>query len=368
MHSGKRKAERAGEGHGGEQKKTDLGGGGGGWGGEKKKTDLGGGGGGGGGECAAEKAVQPTVLPCRAAFTIAMVTVKWTGRICQFVCIKYTDGRSLKVKVRKSGTVADLRAAVAARTEVAATTLALFVTGRDGEELRDNQPLVDVVGRNAGEGAGTVFALTQDAHWTCAACFCANGRSAAACTDCQLPRPSTKGQTAELQAAAEAGRLEGVLALVAAAAPLDAPGAFGETALHNASSAGHAAIAEALLAAGADPHAKSAFGETALHIGSRHGHAAIAEALLAAGADPNAALSDGRTALHFACTEGHPAVVEALLAAGARKDATSSPLCSHRTPLSLAIREGHLAVVQALLAAGADVQAKNSHGDTALHS
>ena len=53
---------------------------------------------------------------------------------------------------QRLGSVADLRAAVAARTEVAATTVALFVTGRDGEELRDNQRLVDVVGRNAGRG------------------------------------------------------------------------------------------------------------------------------------------------------------------------------------------------------------------------
>ena len=214
----------------------------------------------GGGECAAEKAVQPTVLPCRAAFTIAMVKVKWTGRICQFVCIKYMDGRSLKVKVPRLGSVADLRAAVAARTEVAATTVGLFVTGRDGEELRDNQPLVDVVGRNAGATQAPPSRFGRDACWTCTACFCTNGRSVAACVDCQLPRPSTEGQSAELRAAA-AGSLEDVLALVAAAAPLDAPGGQTVGEPHSTSPVrrGTLAVAEALLAAGADKDAKSAW-------------------------------------------------------------------------------------------------------------
>ena len=112
-----------------------------------------------------------------AVFAFSHALAKFRALLLMPVCIKYMDGRSLALKVPRLGSVSDLRAAVAARTEVAATTVGLFVTGRDGEELRDNQLLVDVVGRNAGAHAGTAFALGRDACWTCTACFCTNGRS-----------------------------------------------------------------------------------------------------------------------------------------------------------------------------------------------
>ena len=97
-----------------------------------------------------------------AIFTFSYALAKFRALLIMPVCIKYMDGRSIKVNVPRLGSVVDLRAAIAARTEVAATTVGLFVTGRDGEELRDNQRLVDVVGRNAGPRAGTAFARARE--------------------------------------------------------------------------------------------------------------------------------------------------------------------------------------------------------------
>ena len=301
-----------------------------------------------------------------AVFTFAHALAKFRALLLMPVCIKYMDGRSLALKVPRLGSVSDLRAAVAARTEVAATTVGLFVTGRDGEELRDNQLLVDVVGRNAGANAGTAFALGRDACWTCTACFCTSGRSVEACVDCQLPRPSTEDQSAELRAAAEAGSLEDVLALVAAAAPVDAPEAGGHrrTALFIASQRGHLAVAEALLAAGADKDTAKDNGVTALFIASQNGHLAVVQALLAAGADKDTANDNGATALVIASQQGHLAVAEALLAAGAEKEAKAQ---GGFTALYVASEQGHLAVAQALLAAGADKDAAMDNGTTALY-
>jgi ankyrin repeat protein len=308
---------------------------------------------------------SPHIPSTGAIFMVLFAIAKFKELLRMPVCIKFMDGRSITVKVPRRGSVADLRAAVAARAEVAATTLGLFVTGDDGEELRGNQRLVDVVGRNG----GTAFALPgRDACWTCAECFyCRNDRSAMACGDCQLPRPSTGKQSAKLRAAARAGRLEGdkgVLALLSAAVPLDAT-FNSNSALTIACQAGHAGVAAALMAAGADYNEMQTTDWTLLHGASEAGHLAVVQALLAAGADKEAREWGGCTALHVASLYGNLAVVAALLDAGADKDATAA---GGDTALHLASRQGHLAVVEALLDAGADKDATAAGGDTALHA
>ena len=132
-------------------------------------------------------------------FTLAVV--KFKVLLVTRPCASSTlDGRSLEVKVPRLVSVGELRAAVTARTWVAMTTVGLYVT----ERMRDNQLLVDVVGRNAGHqpSADTAFALARDACWMCTACFCTNGRSLTACDDCQ-------------QALLDSGGVAGVLVVAA---------------------------------------------------------------------------------------------------------------------------------------------------------
>jgi hypothetical protein len=298
-------------------------------------------------------------------FTVVHAVVKFKALLLMPVCINFTDGQMFEVTVPRLGSVGDLRAAVAARTEVAASTVSLFVTGGDGGELRDNRKLVDTVCRNTGSNAPTVFALAIEACWTCTACACTNGRSFTACIDCNLPRPSTAGQVAALWAAAEAGRAAEVLALVGAAVPLDTPEPFGHqrTALFMACRDGHLPVVEVLLAAGANMELQVQNGAASLYIACEKGQLDVVHALLAAGADINARAGHACTAIYVACHQGYLDVVLALLAAGAEKDLRADDGSS---VLHVASQNGHVSVVRALLAAGADKDAKKQNGCSVL--
>jgi ankyrin repeat protein len=279
------------------------------------------------------------------------------------VRVNAMDGTTFTVNAPTLGSIAHLRTAVAAQGGgVPASTVALFVTGRDGEALRDNQRLVDILG---GQCTAVVFMLLQDACWTCAACSFANVRSTAVCRDCGLSRPCTERQSVELMMAVQAGYATDVSAFMAAAVPLDGfAGRHGQSVLYIASHEGHVAVVEALLAAGADKDAKAHNGSVAFHSASQAGHVGVMKVLLAAGADTDAKLPDGTTALHDASQRGQLAVVKVLLAAGADKDIQVQ---DGTAPLHLASKEGHLGVVEALVAASADTEVRAQGGFTALH-
>jgi ankyrin repeat protein len=307
----------------------------------------------------------------RAVFTVARAAARFKGLLVRAraatmaVCIKTVDGRSLEVALPMMSSVARLRSAVAREAGLAPSTVGLFATGGDGEPLRDNLRLMKAVGRHVAPSTATAFMVTNpDACWTCATCYCANARAAAACADCRKQRPSTARQTDALLQAARTGDVAAAVALLDAAVPLEAVDFFqGSTALILASHNGHLETVQALLAAGADTTARAQRGNTALILASDNGHLGVAQALLAAGADTAAQNQSGVTALILASDEGHQEVVQALLAAGAGTAAQSN---HGNTALILASVEVHLEVVQALLAAGADTAAQNQDGDTAL--
>ena len=297
---------------------------------------------------------------------VRLILAKFKALLLMPVCIQLPDQQQFVVKVPKLGFVVDLRAAVAARTEVAASNVSLFVTGGDGGELRDNRKVAGAVGRNVGSSAPpTVFALAIEACWTCTACACTNGRSVTACVDCQLLRPSTAGQVALLWAAAEAGRAAEVLALVAAAVPVDMVEPYGHqrTALFMACRDGHLPVVEVLLATGADMEIQVQNGAAALYIACEKNQLAVVHALIAAGADLNARAGHACTAIYVACHQGYLDVVLALLAAGAHRDLRADDGSS---VLHVASQNGHVDVVKALLAAGADKNARKENGCTVL--
>jgi ankyrin repeat protein len=127
----------------------------------------------------------------------------------------------------------------------------------------------------------------------------------------------------QLYAAAEAGDLTGVQALLAAGARVDVKGEGGWDALMHAASAGKPAIVRALLAHGANantredkagfrtlplapklevttPAAVQVTGRTALINAAVRGHTDVVRELLAAGADPGWRDVSGRTARDWA--------------------------------------------------------------------
>ena len=158
-------------------------------------------------------------------------------------------------------------------------------------------------------------------------------------------------------AAARAGDVAAVRALVADGADVDARQGDGATALHWAAHRGDHALAEVLIAAGADVDAGNALDATPLWLASQNGDARLVARLLAAGADANLTLRMGETPLMSAARSGDVDTVGLLLAAGA--DVNAAERERGQTALMWAAAQGHAEVVRVLAAAGADLHARS---------
>jgi ankyrin repeat protein len=149
-----------------------------------------------------------------------------------------------------------------------------------------------------------------------------------------------------------------VLAASTHAAPDPAPVAA-------AAQAGDVAAVRALLTKGVDVNAAQGDGMTALHWAAMNGNRELASMLMSAGANWRATTRlGGYLPLHLAAQSGADAVVELLLTAGSDPGARTS---TGATPLMLAAASGSVKAVELLLERGVDVNATESaHGQTAL--
>ncbi len=130
------------------------------------------------------------------------------------------------------------------------------------------------------------------------------GLNAYAATD---PRGSS------LRIAAREGRLVEVTELLESGVPVDALGAFGETALQQAARDNRFKVVKYLLAEGADPNADDSDGYSPLLKASMTCGVRSAVALVRAGANVNADANDQRTSLIWAVEEGCEPIVKLLL-------------------------------------------------------
>ncbi|EQC30448.1 TKL protein kinase [Saprolegnia diclina VS20] len=175
---------------------------------------------------------------------------------------------------------------------------------------------------------------------------------------------------------------------------LDAFGQLPTSVLHAAASAGFLGGVDALLTAGAtvDLRSKSTTGETALHLAVANGHVDVVERLVAAGANVDAVTTKTcDTPLHVAARRGLGAIVSVLLAAGASVEATNATqhtpvACATPYPdviaifgtdtrrrthmvaaLLAAVCDGATDVVRSLVADGLDPNTTNEAGESLLH-
>ena len=123
---------------------------------------------------------------------------------------------------------------------------------------------------------------------------------------------------------------------------------------------------KALLAKKADVNAPEGDGTTALHWAALNNDPQMVQLLVAAGANLNAATRvGGLTPIAMGCMKGYAPVIKAFLDAGA--SANTSVEGGLATCLMLAATSGSAPSVELLLDHGADVNAKESrHGQTAL--
>lgn len=117
------------------------------------------------------------------------------------------------------------------------------------------------------------------------------------------------------------GLVDGVRFLAKAGVPVDAPNAWGDTALADAVTLGKLDVVKVLLALGADPNARSRTHGPLLHLAVSRGDPAVVAALLRAGARTGD-VADGGGTVWDAVPKGAPGSAEilaALEAAGTRR-------------------------------------------------
>ena len=167
----------------------------------------------------------------------------------------------------------------------------------------------------------------------------------------------------ELRSAALDGNIEAVKRQSAAGANVNAPNAYGWTALYWSSSRGHKEIVELLIANGADVNVQSDIGYTPLEGATENNHTEIADLLRKhggkSGVEPSIHVAAGA-----AGRKGNIEAVKRYLAAGTDVDARDA---EDKTPLQHAAYWGHKEIAELLIAKGADVNAKDEYGTTTLH-
>lgn len=163
-------------------------------------------------------------------------------------------------------------------------------------------------------------------------------------------RNSVREANKALQAAAEQGDVEAVLAMLAHGADADSMGEDGRNAVINAAWRGRSQIVRILLQRGAATELSDDRERTPLLWAAINGHAEVVSELVASGANPNHRDASGTTPLIRAAWNGHTDVVRMLVESGARLDARDE---SGLTALARARNEGHAAIVGLLRDAGA---------------
>jgi len=201
------------------------------------------------------------------------------------------------------------------------------------------------------------------------------------------------GQAVEdpLLAAAEAGNLAEVKALLDGGRDLHVRGVNGNTALHLAAMGGHAELISYLVSRKAGVDARNDFGETPLHrVDGRSAAGALVDAgamleardtefdmtplfnadlevsafLIEKGAEVDASGPQGMTPLIWACQSGFLEKVELLIENGADVNAGGGKI---KTALHAASNWGHVEIMRRLLVRDARIEARDGSGWTPLH-
>jgi ankyrin repeat protein len=187
-----------------------------------------------------------------------------------------------------------------------------------------------------------------------------------------------KNKNTPLHAAAFKGRLEIVRLLLDHGANANAENhESSETALHVVSRGEYdsqedgVGISRLLLERGVDINAQNTHCDTALSLAVLNGRLEIARLLLENGANPKVETNDGSTPLHFVSQAKHNSqeegvgIARLLLERGANVNARKK---NKNTPLHAAAFKGRLEIVRLLLDHGANANAENHESsETALH-
>jgi ankyrin repeat protein len=159
---------------------------------------------------------------------------------------------------------------------------------------------------------------------------------------------------AALLIAAKNDKIDVVMRLMKAKAPLGYSNWEGETPLHAAASRGQGMVVDALLQAGTSPDLTDRNGRTPLMLAAGSGHEDVVESLLRSGAEPDKADGDSWTALMHAAANssyGAAGAIRRLVRAGAGVDRRAGS--AGKTALMIAAEKGNENTVEALLRAGA---------------
>ena len=130
-----------------------------------------------------------------------------------------------------------------------------------------------------------------------------------------------------------------------------------------AAEAGAIGDVKALLSKGADINSTTRRGESPLMVASRQGHGEVVTVLLKKGAHRDSRDSNGSAPLTEAVLRGHVQIVRVLLEHGAAVDTQTR---IGVTPLMIAAREGRVEILNLLVRAGADPAKRDTRNMRAI--